>query len=110
MTKEQQNWYSNKELFEMLEAWKDDIVNLRLEMKETKTVIRDYNGLRKSINDANKEIVEIKEEINKELSEIKVEIKELKSAVETHKDNRKEYIGYIIAAISTLFLLLNYFK
>lgn len=105
-----QNWYSNKELFEMLEAWKDDIVNLRLEMKETKTVIRDYNGLRKSINDANKEIVEIKEEINKELSEIKVEIKELKSAVETHKDNRKEYIGYIIAAISTLFLLLNYFK
>jgi len=51
-----QNWYSNKELFEMLEAVKNDITDLRLDIKETKTLIRDYNGLRKNINDANKEI------------------------------------------------------
>jgi len=92
MTKEQQNWYSNKELFEMLEGVKNDMIDLRIEMKETKTLIRDYNGLRKTINDTKKEVSELKQQ------------------VETNQDNRKEYIGYIIAAISTLFLLLNYFK
>lgn len=92
MTKEQQNWYSNKELFEMLEGVKNDMIDLRIEMKETKTLIRDYNGLRKTINDTKKEVSELKQQ------------------VETNQDNRKEYIGYIIAAISTLFLLLNYFN
>lgn len=87
-----QNWYSNKELFEMLEAVKNDITDLRLDIKETKTLIRDYNGLRKTINDTKKEVSELKQQ------------------VETNQDNRKEYIGYIIAAISTLFLLLNYFN
>ena len=86
------NWYSNKELFEMMEDLKRDMTDLRLEMKETKTLIRDYNGLRKNINSTNKEVGE------------------LRRKVETGIDNRKEYIGYIIAAISTLFLILNYFK
>lgn len=90
MGNNQSNWYSNKELFEMMEDLKGDMTDLRLEMKETKTLIRDYNGLRKNINDTNKKIGE------------------LERKVETHIDNRKEYIGYIIAAISTLFLLLNY--
>lgn len=61
-------------------------------MKETKILIRDYNGLRQNINSTNKEVGE------------------LRRKVETGIDNRKEYIGYIIAAISTLFLILNYFK
>ena len=88
---EKQNWYSNKELFGMMEELKKDITNLRLEMKETKTLIRDYNGLRQNINNTNKKIGE------------------LERKVDTHTDNRKEYIGYIIAAISILFLILNYF-
>ena len=86
------NWYSNKELFEMIDEFKADVIDLRLEMKETKTLIRDYNGLRKNINDNNKKVGELERKI------------------ETSIDNRKEYIGYIIAAISTLFLILNYFK
>lgn len=89
---EKQNWYSNKELFEMMEDLKEDMTELRLEMKETKTLIRDYNGLKQDINNTNKEIGE------------------LKRKVETGIDNRKEYIGYIIAAISILFLILNYVR
>lgn len=88
----EQNWYSNKELFEMMEGFKKEVTDLRLEMRETKTLIRDYNGLRKNINDNNKKVGEIERK------------------VETLVDSRKEYIGYIIAAISTLFLILNYFK
>ena len=84
------NWYSNKELFEMMEDLKEDMMDLRLEMKETKTLVRDYNGLRQNINNTKKKIGE------------------LERKVDTHTDNRKEYIGYIIAAISILFLILNY--
>lgn len=85
-------WYNNKELFEMIDGFKKEVTDLRLEMKETKTLIRDYNGLRKNINKNNKKVGELERKI------------------ETHTDNRKEYMGYILAIISTLFLLLNYFK
>jgi len=87
---EQKQWYSNKDLLEMLNELKEDISELRLEMKETKTLIRDYNNLRENVNKANRKIVE------------------LEKMIITNTDNRKEYIGYIVAAISTLFLILNY--
>lgn len=86
------NWYSNKDLFEMIDKFKEEVNDLTIEMKETKMLIRDYNGLRKNINDNNKKVGELERKI------------------ETLVDSRKEYIGYIIAAISTLFLILNYFK
>ena len=86
------NWYSNKELFEMIDKFKEEVNDLTVEMKETKMLIRDYNGLRKNINDNNRKVGELERKI------------------ETLVDSRKEYIGYIIAAISTLFLILNYFK
>lgn len=92
MEREKEQWYSNKELFEMLEGFKREVTDLRLEMKETKTLIRDYNGLRENINEANERINKVEEKVN------------------AGSNNRKEYIGYIIAVISTLFLLLNYFK
>lgn len=87
---EGKQWYSNKDLLEMLNDLKKDIVDLRVEMKETKTLIRDYNNLRENVNKVNKKIVE------------------LEKMIITSVDNRKEYIGYIIAAISILFLILNY--
>lgn len=87
---ERKQWYSNKDLLEMLNELKKDISELRIEMKETKTLIRDYNNLRENVNKANKKIVE------------------LEKMIITNTDNRKEYIGYIIAAISILFLILNY--
>jgi len=76
----------------MMEGFKKEVTELRIEMKETKTLIRDYNGLRKNINESSKKL------------------SELERKVETLVDSRKEYVGYIIAAISTLFLILNYFK
>lgn len=46
-------WYNNKELYEMLQQLKQDIVDLRKEMTETRTLIRDYNGLRAKVEDVN---------------------------------------------------------
>ena len=85
-----EDWYDNKDLYEKIESLSADISELRLEMKETKTLIRDYNGLRKTVNSVSERIVKCEE------------------TVKGNNGSRKEYIGYIIAVISTLFLLLNY--
>ena len=89
---EKEQWYSNKDLFEMLEGFKQEVAELRLEMRETKTLIRDYNGLRENVNEASERINKIEEKIN------------------TQSSSRTEYIGYIIAVISIIFLFLNYLK
>jgi hypothetical protein len=47
---DENQWYTNKDLFEMFNNIKNDIQKLSLEMKETKILIRDYNGLRKNNN------------------------------------------------------------
>jgi tetrahydromethanopterin S-methyltransferase subunit G len=47
---EKQDWYSGKEIAKMFAAMAEDISDLRLEMRETKTLIRDYNGLRKRLD------------------------------------------------------------
>ena len=85
-------WYTNKELFEMLEGFKGDMTDLRLEMKETKTLIRDYNGLRETINSVNERVGKCEK------------------LLDESKDIRKEYIGYIFAILSFIFILLNYLK
>lgn len=46
-------WYSNKDLFEQINA-------LRLEMQETRNVIKKYNGLREEIGKVKEEVEEIK--------------------------------------------------
>jgi len=43
------NWYDNKDIYEMLQEVKDDIADLRKEMAETRTMIRDYNTLRQKL-------------------------------------------------------------
>lgn len=46
-----ENWYSNKELFELIHKLENDIFDLKKEMAETRTLIRDYNNLRGKIED-----------------------------------------------------------
>lgn len=42
-------WYTNKELFEKMYALGIEIGGLRVDLAETKTQIRDYNGLREEV-------------------------------------------------------------
>ncbi|NLY46809.1 MAG: hypothetical protein GX053_12610 [Tissierella sp.] len=89
---EKEQWYSNKELFEMMNDFKGEVSGLRLEMKETKMLIRDYNGLRDTINRVENEVIDLKSNVN------------------TTQKSKTEYVGYIIAVISIVFTLLNYLK
>ena len=45
------NWYDNKEIYEMMQQIKQDMAALREEMAETPTMIRDYNSLRQKLED-----------------------------------------------------------
>jgi hypothetical protein len=54
----EQEIYSQKELINMINDLKDDMGELRVEMRETKILIRDYNGLRKRLQDCEKKIGE----------------------------------------------------
>ena len=45
------NWYDNKEIYEMMQQIKQDMAALREEMAETRTMIRDYNSLRQKLED-----------------------------------------------------------
>src|SRR5699024_11776539 len=44
-----EQWYTNKELFEQLNAMQQDFTSLRHEMKETRNIIKRYNGLREEL-------------------------------------------------------------
>ena len=45
------NWYDNKDIYEMLQEVRQDISSLRQEMAATRTLIRDYNSLRQKLED-----------------------------------------------------------
>jgi len=45
------NWYDNKEIYEMLQEVRQDMSALREEMAATRTLIRDYNSLRQKLED-----------------------------------------------------------
>lgn len=46
-------WYTNKDIYEMVMGLKDDL-------HETRTLIKEYNGLREKLNQCTIEIAEIK--------------------------------------------------
>jgi cell division septum initiation protein DivIVA len=52
---DQEQWYSNKELFEQINE-------LKYEMKETRNLIKQYNGLREEIGKVKDEVDEMKAE------------------------------------------------
>lgn len=45
------NWYDNKDIYEMLQEVRQDIASLRQEMAATRTLIRDYNSLRQKLEE-----------------------------------------------------------
>lgn len=46
-----EEWYTNKELFELLHKLENEMAGLRKEMSETRAIIRDYNNLRCKVED-----------------------------------------------------------
>ena len=49
---ELEQWYSNKELFEMVQS-------LKIDLKETNSLIKEYNGLRKRLDQCELTLVDL---------------------------------------------------
>lgn len=50
-------WYSNKDLFEL-------IVDLKADMQETRSTIKKYNGLYRKVAEVKEKVTEVKEEVD----------------------------------------------
>jgi hypothetical protein len=85
---DQEQWYSNKDLFEQIN-------NLRNEMLETRNLIKQYNGLREKVDVVENEITVMKAEAKG------------KNKV---SDGIRNWGGWIIGLISFAILLLTTFE
>ncbi|WP_041274513.1 hypothetical protein [Desulforamulus reducens] len=83
-----EEWYSNKELFEMFSATARQMDELREEMVRTTTLIRDYNGLREKIG------------------VLEQEVSSLQGARRTGRD----YTGWIFAVVMAIITVLSYVR
>lgn len=70
-----EEWYSNKELFEQLNQFRSDFQDLRLEMEQTRSMIKKYNGLREEVGEARKEVKETRSEVD----EVKTKVQTLQA-------------------------------
>ena len=52
-------WYDNKQLFEMVQELKEDIRTISSEMKQTTEIIKKYNGLREQMEHCTKRLLAI---------------------------------------------------
>jgi len=50
LTDGKEQWYSNKDLYEMMVALSKGLENTNAELAKTQTMIRDYNGLRERLS------------------------------------------------------------
>ncbi|QUH28217.1 hypothetical protein [Vallitalea guaymasensis] len=74
---------TQKEFYEAIQKVTKETNDLTIAMTETKTLIRDYNGLRQTINDVDDRVQKL----------------------ENDKDNKKnyrEYIAWLVALVNTL--------
>lgn len=53
-----EQWYSNKDLYEMMVDLSKGLEQTNAELLKTQTMIRDYNGLREEVGEYRKEVAE----------------------------------------------------
>ncbi len=58
-----QEWYSQKELFEMLLSTNEKLDKVATELEKTQVLIRDYNGLREGIWECRQAVEKVQQEV-----------------------------------------------
>ena len=99
MSQDNGEWYNNKELYEKLAGLSEDFVELRGEMRETRTLIKQYNGLREQIETVKKDNAVIDQKIN-----TIVHKEEGKDGV---WDNLRNWGGWIFGFLTLVILIYN---
>lgn len=85
------NIVTQKEFYETMQKVSTEINDLTIEMAETKTLIRDYNGLRETINEVGNRVQKLENNSN-------------------NKKEYRQYLGWLIGLISTLLAIAAYIR
>ena len=99
---DENQWYTNKDLFERLGGLKDELSELRSEMKETRALIKNYNGLTEEIAKIKTDNEVMKEQVNAIITKDAEE----KSTL----DSVRDWAGWIFGLITLAVLLYNQIK
>lgn len=101
MTKyeEEHQWYTNKELFEQLVDLNKDFESLRGEMKETRILIKQYNGLKEQVEEAKKDTAVLKERVGT--------IENREQGKSTAWDNIRNWGGWVFGFVTLVILIYN---
>ena len=97
----EEQWYSNKELFEMLNE-------LKIELIETQSQMRKYNDLRATLNDVMKSQETLTKLVNQTINKVSDIAVARSSRRQTFKDS-KEIILLVIAIAGWLLTLVGFF-
>ena len=85
MSEQEQEWYTNKELYEMMVELNKGLEGTNAEMAKTQVMIRDYNGLRERLDKCEQRLDE----------------------GTGQKSGSKDMWGYIVGGIGLLFAILS---
>ena len=96
---ENNQWYTNKDLFESIGALKEDFSDLRGEMKETRIILQRYNGL-------SEDIARIREE-NASTMIILNDLVSKSSGKNAVLDGIRKWGGWVVAIITMFILIFN---
>lgn len=94
-------WYSNKELFEMLNG-------LRMDLVETQSQMKKYNDLRATLNDVMKSQETLTKLVNQTIDKVNDMDAARNSRRQTYKD-AKDIILLVIAIVGWLLTLIGFF-
>lgn len=87
MSDEKNQWYTNKELYELIN-------NLQFELQETRTAIKKYNGLYSKLN-------AVKEDVD--------EIKAIQEGKKEFGEQIKSWSGWLFGLVTLIYMIIKFY-
>ena len=88
-----ENWYTNKDLFEMIQVLTKSLGDMSRELELTRSAIKEYNGLRQCLNDVTARVIILEQK---------------RLIMSMVRKGAMEWGGWIIATILGLIALAKY--
>lgn len=95
------DWYSSKEIYEKLMEVSNDFIELKGDIRETRTMLKQYNGLREEINNVKRDTAVIQEKVDGIINSEKGKHNLL--------ENLRNWGGWIFGLLTLVILIYNQF-
>ena len=91
---ENKDWYSNKEIYEMVQTLMGDLRGMSTELRQTREVVKKYNGLREEVGRCWTAILTLQQQA---------------AGRSAAGKSVRDWTGYILALLMTIVALLQFF-